>query len=79
METPYLLINYYGPINHLYRLLQDLLHLLRTTIYYIVWQILKSKLVKAKKSKAKELTLHLQIILIIILNLKSLNMDITIL
>ena len=78
-ETFYPPINHYGPVNHLYGPPQDLLHPLRTTLYYTVWQILESKSAKAKRSGAKESTLRLQMTSITILNSKSLNTDITIL
>ena len=73
METPYPFANHYGPANYFYRPLQDLFHPLRTTLYYIVWQILASKSVKVKRSGDKELTLCLQTTLTTISVLKSLN------
>ena len=59
METPYPPTNRYRPINCLYGPLQDLFHPLYTILHYTVWQILASKLVKVKRSGAKELTLRL--------------------
>ena len=74
-ETPYPPINRYRPINRLYKPLQDLSHPLYTTLHYTVWQTLVSKLVKVKRSGAKELTLRLQMMLTTIFNLNSLNTD----
>src|ERR1700722_16438884 len=45
-------------------------------IYYIVWQILASKLVKVKRSGVRESTLYLQAMSITISSSKSLNTDI---
>src|ERR1700733_1161891 len=77
LRRPLTLLRTVMDINRPYRPPQDPLYPLYTTLHYTVWQILASRLIKAKRSGAKESTLRLYPTLTTILSLKSLSMDIT--